>query len=315
MNWLPQLVNQQLVLPDMLRKLSAVVAVRVDAAGYLRDWNRGFSRLLGGLDLQPGLDVREFFINPTLPLAVPATGQPALCFSGLLTLGDPHTQCSSISATIWRDAGGLFVIGEYDIPGLEHLSASVLELNNELAEAQRKLARQNAELKRSHEHIVALSLTDTLTEIANRRSFNQRIKTEVELSARTGRCFSMAMIDIDHFKWVNDEFGHEVGDIVLKSFVNCLKGLIRPYDFIARLGGEEFIILLPDTDIFNAVEIIERLRLSLAANVIAEIGRAVTASFGISQWREGDTPDEVLRRADQAAYLAKANGRNRVVTG
>lgn len=165
---------------------------------------------------------------------------------------------------------------------------------------------------------VELSVTDSLTGLHNRRYMEGHLRTLVSEAIRTGRTLSMLVADIDHFKAVNDTYGHDAGDAVLKEFSVRLKRNTRGVDLACRLGGEEFVIIMPDTDLERAYQIGERLRACVAADEFA-IDRArsvrVTASVGIGTLESAqDTPESMFKRADNALYTAKRRGRNRVVS-
>jgi two-component system cell cycle response regulator len=164
---------------------------------------------------------------------------------------------------------------------------------------------------------VELSVTDALTGLHNRRYMEGHLRTLVAEAARTGRPLSMLVADIDHFKAVNDTYGHDAGDAVLKEFSVRIKRNTRGVDLACRLGGEEFVIIMPDTDIERAYQVGERLRAGIAAEefgISDDQSIRVTASVGIGTL-EGpdDTPETMFKRADNALYIAKRNGRNRVV--
>ncbi len=122
----------------------------------------------------------------------------------------------------------------------------------------------------------------------------------------------MILFDIDHFKLVNDKFGHEVGDIILKEVTDRVQQEIRNSDLFARYGGEEFIMLVPNSDTHHASQLAEKMRIKLAATEMHEVG-TVTASFGITQYRDNENSHELLSRVDEALYRAKSAGRNTVV--
>jgi diguanylate cyclase len=122
------------------------------------------------------------------------------------------------------------------------------------------------------------------------------------------------MADIDHFKTLNDDFGHDTGDRALRAFAELLKLRSRKYDLVARYGGEEFIVLMPECDMSHARTTAERMRKDVALLNIPPADRPMTASFGVSQWLEPDTAQTFLARADAAMHQAKAKGRNRVET-
>jgi diguanylate cyclase (GGDEF)-like protein len=172
-------------------------------------------------------------------------------------------------------------------------------------------------LKAQQERILQLSLHDPLTECYNRRFLMQRLKEEFNRSGRSRHPVAGIMMDIDHFKSVNDAHGHEAGDQVLVKVASVLKVSIRTYDVLARYGGEEFFILLPHTNSDSAAVIAERMR-HLLEQITVKTARGtvrVTASFGVASLeKEGleGGPDQLLRMADDTLYRAKRSGRNRV---
>jgi diguanylate cyclase (GGDEF)-like protein len=138
----------------------------------------------------------------------------------------------------------------------------------------------------------------------------QMLKQEIQRAQRTGRSFSVIMLDLDHFKSVNDRFGHAAGDLVLKTIVEVVSKRIRKTDILARWGGEEFIILLPETPVDSATNLAEELCASLSSSLtVPEVGH-VTASFGVAGYVPSDTVDTIIMRADNMLYEAKAAGRN-----
>jgi diguanylate cyclase (GGDEF)-like protein len=156
-----------------------------------------------------------------------------------------------------------------------------------------------------------LSLTDTLTGVANRRLLTKKIEEEIERVKRVERAFSVILLDIDHFKRVNDQFGHNAGDEVLRRMAQHIKGRIRKIDCISRWGGEEFVVLLPDTPVQSAGKLAEELRESISSLEIPDVG-SITASLGVAAYQNGDTMESLISKADRQMYLAKELGRNRV---
>ncbi len=190
----------------------------------------------------------------------------------------------------------------------------------EALDAQRRMAITNEELaeayrllKENEARIHALMLTDPLTGIANRRALDERLQAELQRCHRYGRPLAGILLDVDHFKAINDRYGHLVGDRVLQALADLLVSSVRELDFVARYGGEEFVILLPETDLDGATRFAERLRQAIAGLRVAEGPAVITASFGVTACAEADTADEFLGRADQALYAAKHSGRDRVV--
>lgn len=307
-------------IPAFLRQLNSVAIARLTVEGRVLDANLGFWRLIGHDPLPAGclMDVAAFFHNPPLGelLRVFSTNLPtdAPLFQGLITLGDVNSFSQTINGAIYRDGDDVLVMGEHDISDMQRLSMEVLQLNTELAEAQRGLIRQNQTLQRSNQLILDTSRTDPLTGIANRRRFDERLLEELDRCHRTGGGLSLALADVDHFKQVNDDFGHLAGDAVLKALALAMRAGTRPYDLVARWGGEEFIILLPDTEPERAVEVADRIRLAFSGGTVPEVNRSVTVSFGIAAARPRDSAETLLARADAALYRAKEDGRNRVRT-
>lgn len=157
-----------------------------------------------------------------------------------------------------------------------------------------------------------LSMTDQLTQIHNRLYLTNSFVREIKRAKRYGFIFAVIMIDIDHFKEVNDTYGHDTGDFVLSAVAKILQSTIRETDILGRWGGEEFLILLPHTDIFEAEKLAEKLRQSVEGYSFDTVGRK-TCSFGVSVFNlEEDDCKETLKRADKALYSAKNSGRNRV---
>ncbi|MGE8362138.1 diguanylate cyclase [Pseudomonas sp.] len=156
-----------------------------------------------------------------------------------------------------------------------------------------------------------LSVTDVLTGIYNRRFFQDRLEVELARVRRTDGSLAVIMLDIDHFKSINDRFGHEAGDRVLKNVCQRIGQRLRRADLFCRLGGEEFIVLCPDTSTEQAEALAEVLRQALREEPVEGVGR-VTASFGVAVWRAGESSDDLLRRADAGVYRAKQEGRDRV---
>ena len=181
---------------------------------------------------------------------------------------------------------------------------------------QIKRKRHSDFLRHKLAETVEQSITDALTGLHNRRYMEGHLKTLVTDSVRTGRALSMLVADIDHFKHVNDTYGHDAGDICLKEFSVRLKRNTRGIDLACRLGGEEFVIIMPDTDIARAYQVGERLRANIAAEnftINSELSIRVTASVGLGTLeRADDTPETIFKRADNALYAAKRRGRNRV---
>ncbi len=182
---------------------------------------------------------------------------------------------------------------------------------------QEALAEREKELSDMNDMLLHMSLTDGLTGIDNRRALEQRLHEMFEHSYRLHEPISCVMCDIDHFKKVNDTYGHQVGDEVLKEFAGILKAEAREIDRVGRYGGEEFLLLLPGTVLDSAVTFAERLRQSVEEHKFSYDGGTLrrTMSCGVATWPHPRIADAeaMLRAADDALYVAKELGRNRVV--
>ncbi|WP_044875032.1 diguanylate cyclase [Pseudomonas sp. LFM046] len=166
-------------------------------------------------------------------------------------------------------------------------------------------------LKLVEQELRALSVTDALTGVYNRRYFQERLDLEIARAERREGPLALVMLDVDHFKQINDRHGHEAGDRVLKALCVRVGERLRRIDVLCRLGGEEFVVLCPDTNVEQAVSLAQALWQAVARESVAGVGQ-VTASFGCAAWREGESADDLLRRVDAAVYAAKQAGRNQI---
>ncbi len=158
------------------------------------------------------------------------------------------------------------------------------------------------------------STHDPLTGLFNRAVVNAFFNKYIQESHRYGVPFSAIFCDIDHFKRINDTYGHDVGDLILQALAKMLQQNLRESDVLARWGGEEFIILLPDTKLDQAVTVAEKLREAIDAASFPEVGKKITCSFGVAQLQEGENAQAFFKRVDDYLYKAKKSGRNRVVS-
>jgi len=193
-----------------------------------------------------------------------------------------------------------------------------LELEDIVFERTSDLRLKNAMLEKeimnrlkSEAELLHLACIDPLTSIPNRRKFNEVLNYELQRDSRYQKGLSLVLCDLDHFKRINDKHGHNIGDEALKEFTQLILENIRKTDIFARWGGEEFALLLPETELDTAVEMAEKLRQAIEQYEFPTIGK-FTASFGVTQYMEGDDEIKFVNRADNALYKAKENGRNKV---
>ena len=178
---------------------------------------------------------------------------------------------------------------------------------------RKELESANKELQAAMEQLQLVASTDQLTSAWNRRFFNRVITTERARAARTGNPLTLMLVDVDHFKSINDTYGHLVGDQVLIEMAVLLQESLRSTDYLIRWGGEEFAILTPELDHEHATILAERLRNKIAGHIFAD-NLSLTISAGVAQLKNNDILARWLTRADNALYTAKRAGRNRVVT-
>lgn len=190
-------------------------------------------------------------------------------------------------------------------------AATIVAIVGIAAATSRSLLKLSQDLDRANQRLTHLARVDALTGCLNHRVFHERLQEELTRRSRGGAPISLIMLDVDHFKLVNDEHGHPVGDEVLRSIGAALRASVRSYDIVGRTGGEEFGVLLPDTCREVAARVAERIRDAVAA---AETPVPVTISAGLAEVPvRGWTASELLRTADAALYEAKRSGRDRLV--
>jgi diguanylate cyclase (GGDEF)-like protein len=192
--------------------------------------------------------------------------------------------------------------------------ASVVAVRQFLAQGELILLQNR--LHEAHDELARLASHDPLTEMRNRRSFDRTLIDELAVARRYGRRLSVLFLDLDHFKWINDSYGHAAGDDVLKEMSCLLEDAVRTADVAARWGGEEFVVLLPETGATDAFDLAERIRERVEKDDFAFQGghQHMTCSIGVSTHPEhGSEPGRLILAADKAAYAAKRGGRNLVI--
>ncbi len=198
----------------------------------------------------------------------------------------------------------ILLVGEPAVMDRTTVDEQLLQVAEDLISEQRRISMDRDRLDR-------MARTDPLTRLGNRRRLDTTLGRRLAAASST-EPVSVVFADIDRFKAINDTFGHTAGDAVLRFVAEVLRGTCRAGDVVARYGGEEFVAVLPRTDVEGAGRWAERARSALASRLVPELGRPVTASFGVAEHRPGEAADELLARADAALYAAKQDGRNRV---
>lgn len=207
---------------------------------------------------------------------------------------------------------------------MEVVLKSVVADTNKMLEHNKKLEAQLdrssvaiEELRRDLDRVRREAMTDGLTGLSNRKSFDEQIASLSKDCRDTGRIYTLMMLDIDHFKSFNDNYGHQVGDQVLRLVARTLTDGIKGRDIAARYGGEEFVIILPETNLSHGIAVAESLRKALANKEVinranGELLGRITMSIGVAQFYAEEQTDDLIARADAALYTAKHNGRNQV---
>jgi diguanylate cyclase len=236
-----------------------------------------------------GLLVFEYFFTPERLVFGIAFGQWIILLLGL----------------IW-----FVFVGGY----IHNLQQRIREQRESLRDNHSRLEESHRQLHDTMAKLAEIAVRDALTGLYNRRHFIERLEEAIAMAERSHIPFHLALIDLDHFKQVNDRYGHQVGDEILQRFAAVARQALRRSDVLARYGGEEFIVLFPEGSADDIADVLERLRETFAATCHDDLvpGLQVTLSAGLSGWRSGDDADSLTKRTDDALYAAKRQGRNRL---
>lgn len=300
-----------------LREFSGILMVVTDGFLEIQEANGGFLNLLNLSDSPVGKGFKEYLMEESYrDLTLPYPGEWVKSFlsfknPGILSPAANYT----FNCHVYNYEGDFIFFGEKPVITCDNIIEKMSTLNEELTNLTRELNKKNIELQRANETITRLSRIDAMTGLSNRGYFMEIFKKSYSYSLRREVPLSLLMADLDRFKKVNDTFGHQAGDQVLVAFGRMLQEECREEDLPARFGGEEFIILLPHTELEEAAVLGERLRSKMEGKRLPGMDIKITASFGAAQLNKGDTMDSLLQRLDQALYRAKEKGRNRVVRG
>ena len=222
----------------------------------------------------------------------------------ILLLSRTHPQTLDLKIEIIQWLGFAFTLSGFSIVG------------SELSKLRQMLRSRNVELQNALKKVSEMAITDELTGIFNRRHIMNVLRYQKSMADRGDYVFVVCYADLDHFKEVNDRFGHSTGDIVLQKFAVLTKEAIREVDYVARFGGEEFLLILVKTSLPEAVVVSERIRKSILKFSFGDLSPDLhtTVSIGVAEYQSGERIEDLLERADAALYRAKESGRNRVVS-
>ncbi|MCX7635565.1 MAG: sensor domain-containing diguanylate cyclase [Syntrophales bacterium] len=296
-------------LMNYLEERSGLGLVLIDGEGTIIACNDGFRTLLGLEEKPVGIKITTLMAGDSPPLPFPVDGHVNLP----LTFTAPSGVDLFLNCCILPANSSFIMALEQNRLTHNELIAKMSKLNNQIVDITRELEKKNAALSQALKTIKRIMNIDPLTGLLNRRAFMPLLKKHLALMRRHRLPLSVIMTDIDHFKTVNDTYGHKVGDVVLKRFAQLLQKGTRQEDIVGRFGGEEFILVLPHTPANAAWETAERIRTKLANTKIRELKKNITASFGIAESTAVDDEKSIIKRADDALYAAKGGGRNRCV--
>lgn len=291
-----------------------LIVVELDDAGIIRQANTSFRARFSGYASVQGEPLEHFFGS---------IGGEAPEFEPGLVHRTPVARIfeSRLGGEIYLFHSyplddGVLLIGELANMVESDVVERMGNIAMEMSRLVRELRKTNHDLLLANENNRNLALTDPLTGLANRRFFMERLAEGIERARATGQLFSLITLDLDHFKQINDRFGHNGGDAFLAAFAGLLRTQTREADLSARLGGEEFALLLADARLKVALEVAERLRIKAAdLRPIDGVDYRLTASFGVVEYLPGENSDALLKRADDLLYKAKNRGRNRINGG
>lgn len=289
-------LNQRLADPTMIEAQSWA------AIGFL-----AWGYLIGG----PGRPVALLLLAAILTFSVSSTTYRQLvreCFLAAVLFGGAMWQVTTL------DGGSItsMVMQAVYFCVLLLVLATLCLLVAQMSRLREVAQSHQTELQEAMARIRDMATHDDLTGLFNRRHMLERLNNEKHRSIRSGRGFCLAMIDIDHFKRVNDQFGHGTGDQVLSSVANAIAAGLRETDVVARWGGEEFLVMFTDTDLGTAERVLQRMQQALAQSTVAERAPQLRVSFsaGVADYQAGEMLTRTIDRADRALYAAKAAGRN-----
>lgn len=295
-------------LPSWLEPLRAVAVAMFDSNGDLIEANEGFRFTLSP---EVGDSVNQRIAIPLFSeLLLKQPDDTGLIYTGLISLNVGHGITRSFSGTIYRRRQLFLLAAELDISAFESLSSDNERLNQDLEETRKQLSKRNQTLQKLQDEIQTLKRNDGLTGLANLKMLDARVGEEILRWERYRRPLALVLLDLDDFGKINEEFGREVGDEMLQHLATILNGATRTLDLVARYGGQEFAVLLPETNEMGAMIVAERLRMDLEGLLILPMLRPLTASFGVALLQPDEKRDDYYARAGRAVKFAKSQGKN-----
>ncbi|MEK6662629.1 MAG: GGDEF domain-containing protein [Pseudomonadota bacterium] len=298
------------IVPAWLKDFRAIAVALIADDGRIVEANEGFLMTLAGIT--EGFSTSNF-IEPSFNLLCHSPPQAdGLIYHGLLTLGAPEGAQRSFSGRVYRMNQMLFVAAEMDISAFEQMNDEIGKLKKELDDVRRQLSKRNHALQSALEEMSEIKRHDQTTGLANRVILDQRMEEEIKRWERSRRPLALMLMDMDGFTQINADYGREVGDEVLKHVATVVMQVVRSVDVAVRYGGQEFAILLPETNEMGALIVAERLRMELEGQIMLPVLEPATASFGVAIYLSGEQREELYARAWRALKHAKAHGKNAI---
>ena len=295
-------------LPHWIHEFRSIAVALLADDGRIIDANQGFFMTMEGLG--EGHTTANFVEPSFAALRQMSTGPGGLLYHGLITLGAADGIKRSYSGKVFRVNQMLFVAAELDIAAFETLNTEVEHLNIQLEDIRRQLVRRNQMVQQLQEELDQLKQKDTLTGLPDRRKLNAKMGEEIARWERYRRPLALLLLDLDNFTALNQSYGRDVGDEVLKHVGTVLNQTVRSLDLVVRYGGQEFAILLPETNEMGSLIVADRMRMELSGQLILPVLEPVTASFGVAVLQQGETQDEFAARAWRALKFSKSQGKN-----
>lgn len=307
--------GQTVGLERWLLNSDTVFALLLGSDGTIRLRNRAANRIFPG-DSPSGIPMKigDFMVCSDAESLARRLSGPAGPSDGhfRLNLSEGQNDPLTVEASLVDCSGEFLLLGAAEERHALRLQAERQMLANELSTMARELARKNKELEAANQAIERIARTDVLTGLSNRRTLDELLSREMDRAHRQHQPLTLILADVDHFKAINDTYGHAMGDRVLAALGRIFGSQVRPYDVAARLGGEEFVLLFPGTECHDGVAIAERLRRQVGTIQIPNGPERITISCGVATLMENDSAEAFLARADAALYRAKDGGRDRV---
>jgi diguanylate cyclase (GGDEF)-like protein len=296
------------ILPGWLKDFRSFAVALISDEGRIIEANEGFLMTLAGLT--EGTPTANF-IDPSFNLLRHSPpGADGLIYQGLIRLGAPDGAQRSFFGRVYRMNQMLFVAAEMDISAFENMNTELDKTKRELDEVRKQLTRRSHALQDALEEIAQLKRMDVVTGLANRVVLDQRMDDEIKRWERSRRPLALLLMDVDNFSRINEAYSREVGDEILGHIATIAKQAVRSVDLAVRYGGQEFALLLPETNEMGALIVAERLRMDLESQLILPVLEPITASFGVATFLAGEQREEFYARTWRALKHSKHHGKN-----